>query len=132
MTERVTITSERVDDIPVLLAQLARMGVGGLLDAHFPTHGNWTGLSLGQVAVVWLTHILSQADHRMNKVQSWVEGRQETLRASLGQPVRPLDVSDDRLAAGLVALSEDTRWSALAGALSGHLVRGYALRPARG
>src|SRR5919205_9083 len=128
MTESVTITSERVDDIPVLLAQLARMGVGGLLAAHFPTHGNWTGLSLGQVAVVavvWLTHILSQADQRLNQVQSWVEGRQETLRASLGQPVRPLDVSDDRLAAGLVALSEDTRWAAFAGALSGHLVRGY-------
>jgi hypothetical protein len=30
------------------------------LDAHFPTHGNWVGLSLGWVSVLWLTHILSE------------------------------------------------------------------------
>lgn len=33
------ITTERVDDIPVLLTQLERMGVQQLLDKHFPTHG---------------------------------------------------------------------------------------------
>src|SRR5438093_773345 len=131
MNESITITSERVDDLPVLVAQLARMKVATLLDAHFPTHGSWAGLSLGQVAVVWLTHILSQADHRLNVVQPWVEGRRETLQASLGQPVRPLDVSDDRLAAVLHALSDDTRWAAFEGALSGQLVRVYDLRPAR-
>jgi transposase len=131
MSESITITSERVDDIPVLLAQWERMGVAALLDAHFPTHGNWTGLSLGQVAVVWLTHILSQADHRLNVVQPWVEGRRETLQASLGRPVRALDVSDDRLAAVLVALSDDRRWAAFEDALSGDLVRVYDLRAER-
>jgi hypothetical protein len=40
MTEKLTIMSERVDDIPLLLAQLERMGVRSLLDEHFPTHGN--------------------------------------------------------------------------------------------
>jgi len=45
------------------------MGVQELLDEHFPTHGNWQGLSLGKVAIVWLSHILSQADHRLNQVQ---------------------------------------------------------------
>lgn len=37
------ITNERVDDIPVLLAQLERMGVKQLINKHFPTHGNWEG-----------------------------------------------------------------------------------------
>jgi hypothetical protein len=47
MSEPLTIISERVDDIPLLLAQLGRMGLQGLLDEHFATHGNWVGLSLG-------------------------------------------------------------------------------------
>jgi hypothetical protein len=40
MADNLTVTNERVDDIPVLLAQQARMGVAELLDQHFPTHGN--------------------------------------------------------------------------------------------
>ena len=63
MTEKLTVISERVDDIPLLMALLERMGVPALLDEHFLTHGNWLGLSLGWVAGGWLTHILSQADH---------------------------------------------------------------------
>jgi hypothetical protein len=71
MTETLTIRSERVDDIPLLLAQLDRMGVQPLLDEHFSTHGNWVGLSLGWVTVLWLTPILSEADHRLNHVEPW-------------------------------------------------------------
>jgi hypothetical protein len=52
MAERLTIISERVDDIPVFLAQLERMGLQPLLDEHFATHGNWVGLSLGWVSML--------------------------------------------------------------------------------
>ena len=68
MHEKPTVITERVDDIPLLLAHLERMGVQRLLDEHFLTHGNWAGLSLGWIAVVWLTHILSEADHRLNQL----------------------------------------------------------------
>jgi len=68
--DRDSITA-RVDDIPLLLAQLQRLGVQPLLDEHVPTHGNWVGLSLGWVTVLWLTHILSAADHRLNHVEPW-------------------------------------------------------------
>ncbi len=47
MNEALTIKTERVDDIPLLLAQMQRMGLVELLDKHFPTHGNRVGLSLG-------------------------------------------------------------------------------------
>lgn len=127
MEEALTITSERVDDVPVVLAQLERMGLAALLDTHFPTHGSWGGLSLGSTAVVWLTHVLSQADHRLNQVQPWAERRLETLTASLGQPVRALDVADDRLATLLEALSDDARWAPFEAALTGRLVRVYDL-----
>lgn len=43
MTKQPTFKTERIDDIPLLLAQLERMQVGSLLDEHFPTHGNWQG-----------------------------------------------------------------------------------------
>ena len=129
--QTLTILSARVDDIPLLLAQVARMGVQPLLDTHFPTHGNWQGLSLGWVTAIWVTHIVSQADHRLNHVEPWAEKRLHTLRGCTGQPLHPLDVSDDRLALVLPALSDDAHWSPFASALTQPLVRVYALRPER-
>ncbi len=73
MNETLTIHTERVDDVPLLLAQMERMGIPALLDAHFSTHGNRQGLSLGWTCVVWLAHILSRADHRLNQVRPWAE-----------------------------------------------------------
>jgi len=127
MDEKLTVTTERVDDIAVLQAHMRRMGLVALLDKHFPAHGNWQGLSQGWVAIIWLTHILSQADHRLNHVQPWAEKRGETLRRCTGQAVRPLDLSDDRLASVLQALSHDARWQAFEGDLTSHLLRVYDL-----
>jgi transposase len=130
MAETLTIISERVDDLPVLLAQLDRLGVRPLLDEYFPTHGNWGGLSLGWVSVLWLTYILSEGDHRLNHVAPWAKQRLHTLRECTGQPVHPLDVGDDRLATVLEALSDDRRWRACEGALNQHALRVYDLQPA--
>ena len=127
MTETLTVTSERVDDLPLLLAHLEHMGVHPLLDEHFPPHGNWQGLSLGRVTMVWLTHILSQADHRLSYVQPWAEKRLETLRGCTHQSVRALDFSDDRLGDVLGALNQDPLWEAFEGALTRRLLRVYDL-----
>ncbi len=85
------VTSERVDDIPLLLAQLEKMKIQELLDRHFPTHGNWKGLSLGYIVVVWLSYILSQADHRLSYVEDWIEKRQKTLLICLKQRLTGLE-----------------------------------------
>ncbi len=85
MSKAVSVKTERVDDIRLLFAELKRMGVQELLDKYFPAHGNRQGLSMGEVAVVWLSHILSQADHRMNHVQNWVENHIESIGRSLGK-----------------------------------------------
>jgi transposase len=132
MAETLKIISERVDDLPLLLAQLERMGGQPLLDEHFPTHGNGVGLSLGWVTVIWVTHLLSAAAHRLHQVEPWAAQRLHTLRRCTGQAVQPLDLSDDRLAAGLAALSEEARWPAFEGAFTQHLQRVYALQPERG
>ena len=131
MTENLTITSERVDDIPMLLAQLDRMQVARLLDEYFPTHGKWQGLSLGKLTSVWLTFILSEANHRLSHVEPWAEQRLRTLEGCLGEEVRALDFSDDRLAAVLDSLSDDGQWAEFERALNQQTVRVYGLRPQR-
>lgn len=78
-----------------------------------------------------MTHILSEADHRLNHVEPWAEQRLHTLRGSTGQRVHPLDLSDDRLAAVLEALSHDEEWQAFEGAFTQQLLRVYDLQPER-
>lgn len=131
MTEELTINTERIDDIPILLAQLDRMEVGAMLDEYFPAHGNWQGLSLGTVATVWLTFILSEANHRLSHVQTWAAQRLTLLEGCLGQRVRALDLSDDRLAAVLDYLSKDLAWRDYERALNRRLLRVYELAPER-
>ncbi len=98
MTEQLTVITERVDDIPILLAQSDDMGIPELLDEYFKPHGNWEGTSLGWTTAVWLTHIVSEGDHRMNQVQEWVAQRVQTLHGCMGQEVGEKSWSDDRLA----------------------------------
>ena len=131
MTETFTITTERVDDIPLLLTQLTRMDVPGLLAQHFHQHGNWQGLPVAWVATVWLVHVLSQSDHRLNHVRPWAEARLQTLQTYLPQPLHPLDLTDDRLASVLRLLSDDAGWISFERALTRTTLRVYDLRPSR-
>lgn len=126
MKEALSIETERVDDIPLLIAQMQRMNLVELLDKHFPTNGNREELSLGWVSVIWLTHILSQADHRMNRVQEWTSRRIETLQGCGG--LSPHDLTDDRLADVLRYLSHDAHWQAFEQELMGQLLRVYDLQ----
>jgi transposase len=129
MPDELIVITERVDDIPVLIAKMNRIGLAELLDEQFPTHGNWQGMSLGRTAIGWLTHILSQADHRLNQVQGWAEKRPETLRGCLGPAVRAEDFADDRLALVLDSLCDDQRWATFETALNQRILRVYDLSP---
>ena len=59
---------------------------------------NEISTSFGEVVVVWIAYILSEGDHRLNHVQSWVAGIVMTLQLCLKITLRELDFSDDRLA----------------------------------
>jgi transposase len=131
MNEIPTIITERVDDIPLLIEQMQRMGLPTLFDDHFPTHGNWIGLSLGWVSTIWLSSILSRGDHRMVHVEPWVAQRLWTLGVTTGQTVRRVDFTDDRLEIVRRRLSDDTRGAAFEAALNQHTVRVYDLSTAR-
>jgi transposase len=128
MPTNISAIHERVDDIPVLIALLLKMRVVELIDRHFPTNGNRTGLSLGQMCVIWLTFILTQADHRLNQVQPWVAEHQTTLSRCLGCEVQARDCTDDRLATGLDYLSVDENWGSFETDLNRTVIRVYDLR----
>jgi transposase len=128
MKEILNIETERVDDIPLLLAHIQRMKIASLLDQHIPVHGNRKGLSLGNVVTVWLAHILSEGDHRMNHVQAWSMRRLETIRGSELSSFDSSDMTDDRLGDVLHLLSSDIHWVAFEQDLMGNLVRVYDLQ----
>ena len=133
METQINITrTERVDDIPLLLAQMEKMNIAALLDKHFPMHGNWQGLSLGEIVVVWLAYILSEGDHRLNSVQGWVAGILMTLSICLkAVGLRKLDFSDDRLAVVVERLGHDGGWEAYESEQGGVLLRVYDLKVKR-
>jgi hypothetical protein len=85
MAEMRTILRERVDDLPLFLGQLARMGGHALLDAPFPTHGTGVGLSRGWVTVRWLPPLRSPADQRLTHVEPGAEKCLHPRRSGTGQ-----------------------------------------------
>jgi len=127
MNGELTLETERVDDIPLLLAQMEQMGLPALIDRYFPTHGNWEGLAPGWVTTIWLASILSRGDHRLSHVQPWVDERRYLLARATGLEITALDWADDRLAAVLRLLSEDGPWQAFESAIARQLLRVYAL-----
>jgi transposase len=131
MTEQLSVTTERVDDIPILLAQSDDMGIPELLDEYFKPHGNWEGTSLGWTTAIWVAHMVSEGDHRMNQVQDWVAQRVQTLHRCTGQEVREQSWSDDRLALVLDALAQPEAWQRFERALNQRIIRVYQLQPQR-
>ena len=59
MAEKLTLTHERVDDIPLLIGLAQTLHLPEVLDRHLGHHGNHQGLSNGWLATVWLASILS-------------------------------------------------------------------------
>jgi transposase len=124
----VEIHTERVDDIPLLVHRQRQMGIPTVLDEVFQPHGNRQGLSLGWLTCLWLSFVLSEADHRMVEVEPWAARQRHTLSHLSPQPVTEKDFADDRLADALRALSQDQAWQEVETRLGQRLVRVYNLK----
>lgn len=132
MTTELTITNERIDDFPLLLAVMQRLGLPEILDRHLARHGLQQGLSWGWLATIWLAHILSQGDHRKLPVQAWVRQAGETIKRLTGlTALTELDFTDDRLTIVLRRLSAPDTWHAIEADLGRSILRVYQLTPAR-
>jgi len=131
MTPEMNITTERVDDFPLLLEVMQRLGLPGIIDNHLKRHGLQQGLSWGWIATIWLAHILCQSNHRKQPVQSWVRQAQETIERITGMRVKELDFTDDRLTLLLRRLSKPEIWQAIESELGRSILRVYELQPER-
>lgn len=131
MTNALSIETERVDDIPLLLAQIEGMGIPELLETHFEAHGNWVGTGIGWTTGVWMARILSQGDHRLSWAEKWVGERVEMLERSTGELVLATEWSDDRLGIILDLLSEEASWQEFESALNRRTIRVYDLQRER-
>lgn len=132
MTPELTITTERIDDFPLLLDTMQRLDLPAILDRHLTRHGLQQGLSWGWIATIWLAHILSEGDHRKLPVQAWVRQAGETILRITGlSALTEWDFTDDRLALVLRRLSHPLTWAALETELGRNILRVYQLRPER-
>ncbi len=113
MDATLELTHERVDDVPLLLGFLIKLQLPEVLDRHFPPHPLHQGLSNGWLITVWIAYILSRADHRKSAVQDWAQTLHHTLETLIGQTIRPVEFSDDRLTLILKQLDAQPAWEAL-------------------
>jgi transposase len=131
MDATLELTHERVDDVPLLLSFVMKLQLPEMIDRHLPPHPLHQGLSNGWLITVWIAYILSQADHRKSHVQEWVEGLRHTIETLIGQPIRPVEFSDDRLTLVLKRLSDLAVWQELESGLWRAQCEVYALPPVR-
>ncbi|RCJ15481.1 hypothetical protein A6S26_34520 [Nostoc sp. ATCC 43529] len=76
------ISSERIDDIPIIVEWLVQIGIAKCIDQKLKKpHGNHKGMSYGQLSVLLLTYIITQSDHRLCAVESWVKARMALRKA---------------------------------------------------
>ena len=122
------ITSERIDDLPLLLRWLLDMHIDQLIDAVLKSpHGNRQGLSYGQLTVVFVAYILTECNHFLSPVCDWGTRHQHALTQALGCPIRDTDFTDERMEDLLDAVGRDEVGEALEAQLGQHLIRAYAL-----
>jgi len=129
MNAEMNITTERIDDFPLLLEVMQRLGLPGIIDNHLHRHGLHQGLSWGWIATIWLAHILCQSNPRKQPVQSWVRQAHETIERITGMKVSELDFTDDRLTLLLRRLSKPEIWQAIETELGRSILRVYELKP---
>jgi transposase len=129
MKPEINITTERIDDFPLLLEVMIRLGLPDLIDQHLKRHGLHQGLSWGWIAAIWLAHILTESDHRKLPVQAWVRQAGETIERITGMKVGELDFTDDRLTLLLRRLSKPAIWQAIETELGRNILRVYELKP---
>lgn len=128
MQEEMSLHTEVIDDVVLLIEQIRRMGLPAILDEVFK--GHWVGerLSWGWTLGIWLVYLISEGDHRKLPVRAWVKGMHKTLGLITGFEIRDIDFTDDRLTIALSYLSDDTHWHEIEKKLGSNLVRVYDLR----
>lgn len=110
MTGIFNVTSERIDDVPLIIQVCKQLGLDELVEKHMKTHGLQQGLNNGKLTIGWLSYIISQSDHRLNSVRDWANKIPLTLSTLLDSSIRDVEFSDDRLCNLLDKFADTTAW----------------------
>jgi len=129
ISETVEISSEQIDDIPVIVEWLKKMEIAKWIDKSLSRpHGNHKGMSYGQLSVLLLTYIITQADHRLCAVEGWVKTHIKVLELVTGWSIGEKDASDDRLARVVEELGrQEEACAQIEMKMGQHLIRAYEL-----
>ena len=127
MLSDMTITTEQINSLPLLVGIMEDMGIRELIDQHVTPHGHWQGSSIGTTLTIWLSHLLLERDHRLVMVRDWAKDRAQTINALLGITLRDTDCTDDRLANILTMLGDTATQAALDQAFLQRWIRVYQL-----
>lgn len=130
MSQQQTTTSERIDELPLVIHGLKQMQVEVIIDQVLgPAHGNWEGLSRGELALVYVSYVVMSCTHFLSPMQAWVAEHRQSLSQALGKPVREADGTDDRLAVVLSDLGDERLrpGEQIEQVMGQHLIRAYAL-----
>ena len=104
------------------------MNVASIIDNHLPSpHGNRQGLSNGELAVLLVTYIVSEGDHRICCLEKWVGEHHRSLEGITGCPIREKEATDDRCGDLLRTLGLTQTMTEMEMSLSQHLVKAYEL-----
>ena len=106
------------------------MNIAAIIDENLLTpHGNRKGLSYGQLAVLLLTYIISEADHRLCCLEKWVNDHHHSLSAITGWNIAEKDATDDRCGDLLktIGISGEQSIPTMETSLSKHLIKAYEL-----
>lgn len=128
MNPEINVTTERIDDFPLLLTIMKRMGLPEIIDKHLHRHGLQQGASWGWITTIWLAHILCQSNPRKQPVRAWVRQAQDTIERITGMKLNELDFTDDKLTLLLRRLSKPETWQNIETDLGRSILRVYDLK----
>ncbi len=93
----------------LIIHWLKRMRIHEIINSVFLPHGNWKGLSYGQLTVLFPAYILHSLNHRLCGLESWVCQHKTVLESATGQTINEKDATDDRLGIMLKSFGEDDK-----------------------
>jgi transposase len=84
------------------------MGIAETIDSIWQSHGNWQGLSYGQLAVLYITYIINSLSHTLSGMEDWVEEHRVSLEMITGWEIGEKDATDDRIGIMMSDIGSDT------------------------
>lgn len=104
------------------------MQVHTIIDALWSGHGNWQGVSYGQLALLFVAYILHRRTHRLMGMESWLQDHRTVIATMTGWSIGEKEATDDRLGLLLTALGEDeAKGVAMQQQLGQHLIQAFEL-----